>query len=131
MIKRHYLVLLMLCGAFWTMPSHAAVTEDNFLLRNAGDLVSLCSASQADPLYTPAINFCHGFGLGAFRVLQEEEAAQRPPHIFCLPAQLPTRNEAIASYLLWVSGDSARASLGAADSIAAYLAEAYRCQKGK
>ena len=111
--------------------AQAAVTEDNFLLRNAGDLVALCSAPQSDPLYTAAINFCQGFGLGAFRVLQEEEPARRPPHMFCLPAQLPTRNEALASYVQWVNADPSRSPLAAADSIAGYLAQTYPCPRGK
>jgi hypothetical protein len=113
-------------------PARAALTEDNFLLRNAGDLVALCSAAQSDPLYTAAINFCHGFGLGTFRVLRDEEVArQRPPHMFCLPEQLPTRNEAIAEFVQWVNADPVRPATGAEDSIAAYLAQKYPCPRGK
>jgi len=45
-----------------------AVTEDQFGLRNTGDLAALCSASATDPLYTAALNFCHGFGAGTYGV---------------------------------------------------------------
>lgn len=115
-------------------PARAAVTEDNFLLRNAGDLVALCSAAPSDPLYTAAINFCHGFGIGAFRVLRAEEAAQRPPHLFCLPEhleQLSTRNETVADFVRWMNADPKRSAMSAEDSVAAYLAQRYPCPRGK
>lgn len=127
-----WLAASALCAAIAAAPARAAVTEDNFVLRNAGDLVALCTAAQADPLYTAAVNFCHGFTLGAFRVLRDEEAArQRPPHMFCLPDSLPTRTEGIASLVQWVNADPARSSLGAEDSIATYLAQRYPCPRGK
>ena len=125
------LAALALCAAVWAAPGKAAVTEDNFIMRNAGDLAALCSAGQADPLYTAAVNFCQGFGIGAFRVIDEEVEARRPPHLFCLPAQLPSRNDAMASYVRWVGADPKRPTMDAADSIAAYLAQTYPCPKGK
>jgi hypothetical protein len=123
--------VVLLYGTVAATPGRAAVTEDNFLLRNAGDLVAVCSTPQSDPLYTAAVNFCHGFGLGVFRVLQADEVARRPPHMFCLPSQLPTRNEAIANYIQWVNANPSRAPLAAADSIAAYLAQTYPCPRGR
>ena len=127
-----WLAASALGAAIAAAPARAALTEDNFLLRNAGDLVALCSAAQSDPLYTAAINFCHGFGLGTFRVLRAEEMARRrPPHMFCLPERLPSRNESVASFVQWVNGDPARSATGAEDSIAAYLAQRYPCPRGK
>jgi hypothetical protein len=120
-----------LCAAIAAAPAQAAVSEDNFLIRNAGDLVAVCTAAQADPLYTAAVNFCQGFTIGAFRVLQEEEAAERPPHMFCLPDILPSRTEAIANVVQWVNAEPARSALGATDTIAAYLSQRYPCPRGK
>jgi hypothetical protein len=120
-----------LCAAIAAAPARAAVSEDNFLVRSAGDLAALCTATQADPLYTAAVNFCQGFTVGAFRVLQEEEAAERPPHMFCLPNTLPTRSEAIASIVQWVNADPSRSALGTTDSIAAFLAQRYPCPRSK
>jgi len=53
-----------------------AVTEDQFGLRNTGDLAALCSAPSTDRLYTAAINFCQGFGAGAYGVLAEVQRAE-------------------------------------------------------
>jgi hypothetical protein len=83
---------LALCIGLSAGSAHAAVTEDTFLLHSAGDLVDLCSAAQSDPLYTAAVNFCHGFTVGVFRVLQEEDMAKLSRHMFCLPNPMPTRN---------------------------------------
>jgi|SRR6516162_6801294 hypothetical protein len=102
----------MQISSWLAVAAQAAVSEDNFLVRNAGDLTALCTATQADPLYTAAVNFCQGFAVGAFRVLQEE-VARRPPHMFCLPDSLPSRTEAIASMVQWVNADPARSALGA------------------
>jgi hypothetical protein len=126
-----WLAVPTLCAAIAAAPAEAAISEDNFLVRNAGDLVALCTATQADPLYTAAVNFCQGFAVGAFRVLQEEEAARRPPHMFCLPDSLPSRTEAIANIVQWVNADPARSAIGATDSIAAYLSQRYPCARGK
>ena len=67
----------VLCSALCGGAAQAAVTEDSFLVRNTGDLVDLCSAAPTDRLYTAASNFCHGFTVGVFRVLQEQDMASR------------------------------------------------------
>ena len=82
---RHWLPAAALCAVVSIATGHAAVTEDTFLVRNTGDLVDLCTAAQSDPLYTAAINFCQGFGVGVYHVLEEEDMARRPRHMFCMP----------------------------------------------
>jgi hypothetical protein len=79
--------------------ARATVTEQNFLVRNTGDLVALCSASQSDPLYTAAVNFCHGFAVGVFRVVAEEDAARQSGKVICLPNPPPSRNQALAAFV--------------------------------
>ncbi|MFO1120643.1 MAG: Rap1a/Tai family immunity protein [Rhodospirillales bacterium] len=110
--------------------SSAAVTEDNFLVRNAGDLVALCSTEATDPLAVPAIHFCHGFGLGTVRVLNEIQRARRVPQ-YCLPAPLPTRNDALAAFIKWVKASEARAAQDAPDAILAFMVEQYPCPTRK
>ena len=110
---------------------HAAVTQDTFTLQSTGDLVDLCSAAQSDPLYTAAVNFCHGFTVGVFRVLQEEDMAKRSRHMFCLPSQMPTRNEGIANFIQWANADPGRSALQPADAIAAFLTQQFPCPRGR
>ena len=111
--------------------AHAAVSQDAFMLHSNGDLVDLCSAAQTDPLYTAAVNFCHGFAVGVFRVLQEEDMATRSRHMFCLPSQMPTRNEGIASFIQWAKADPSRSALQPADAIAAFLTQQFPCPRGR
>jgi hypothetical protein len=94
-------------------------------VRNSGDLADLCSAAQTDPLYTAAVNFCQAFVLGVFRVLQEEEAAGPRVHMFCPTNPMPTRSEAVASFVQWVRVDPSRSTLSGTDGVAAFLAQRY------
>ena len=88
---RHMAALAVICAAASLGSARAAVSTDNFLVRNTGDLVDLCSAANTDTLYTAAVNFCHGFAVGVFRVLQEEDQARASGRLFCLPQQAPSR----------------------------------------
>lgn len=47
----------------------AAITGEEFRLRSGADIVALCAAPAADPLYTAAVHMCHGFGAGTFRTI--------------------------------------------------------------
>ncbi len=122
---------LALCAAMSAGSARAAVTEDNYLIRNTGDLVELCTAAQSDPMFTAAINFCHGFAVGVFRVLQEQDAARRSNHLFCLPNPMPTRSEAIAQFVQWAKADASRMAGTAADGIATFLSMQYPCPRGR
>src|SRR3954463_2574444 len=131
MRTRAWVSALALYATLCVGSARAAVTEDNFNLHNTGDLIALCSAAQSDPLYTAATNFCHGFAVGVFRVLQEEDAARRSGRLFCVPTPAPTRNEAIATFVQWARGDISRMHLSPADGVAAFLSEQYNCPRGR
>ncbi|HKM64507.1 MAG TPA: Rap1a/Tai family immunity protein [Acidisphaera sp.] len=122
-----WVTALALCAIAAPGVARAAVTQDSFLLRNTADLVDLCTADQSDPTYTPAVNFCHGFALGVFRVLNEEDVARRRRVLFCPKDPTPSRNEAIAAFVAWVKANPAQMDALPADSIAAYLHETYPC----
>ena len=110
--------------------SDAAVTQDSFLLRNASDLVNACSATQSDPLYTAAANFCQGFVVGVFRVLNEEGMADPSMRLFCLPEHPPTRNEGIVGFVQWAKTNSGQLDRSPADAVAAFLSQRFPCQSG-
>lgn len=107
-----------------------AVTQNDFLLRNTADLVNLCSATSSDPLYTPGVNFCQGFVLGVVRVLDESDAAHRRRQMFCAPAQMPTRDQAVAAFVQWAKASPDRLSMPPTDAIATYLSQQYPCPRG-
>jgi len=106
--------------------AQADVTESNFISRTTGDLAALCSATPTDKLYTAAVNFCQGFGAGAYGVLASAQQADPNLRLFC-PPQTVTRNEAVAAFVAWTGNNPQRMALPAVDGIAAFLTENYPC----
>ena len=108
----------------------AAITQDNFLLRTAGDLVAVCSPAPDDPLMAAAVGFCEGFAVGVYRTLEDTQAGFRAK-LFCMPSPGPTRSQAIASFVAWVHVNPAVASGAPADAILRYLEQTYPCAGGR
>ena len=106
--------------------ARAAVTEANFQMRTAADLVTLCSPAPDDPLATAAVNFCHGFAVGVYQTLSEEQAATRGK-FFCAPQPPPSRNQAIASFVSWARANPSALGERPADAIADYLTTRFPC----
>ena len=66
------------------------VTEEHFKIVTTGDLATLCAAEPGETLGTAALNFCHGFAVGVYQVLAEQQTAPRSRKMFCLPNPQPT-----------------------------------------
>ncbi len=110
--------------------ARATVTEDTFKLQTTGDLVELCSTAPADPMGTAALNFCHGFAVGVYRVLSEEDAANHT-HMFCAPNPTPSRNQAIADFVQWAKANPSILQDPPADGLTAYIEKSFPCPHGK
>ncbi len=107
--------------------ANAAVTEDEFQVRDTRDFVALCTANSGDQLMTAAANFCQGFAVGVYRTLQDEQAAMRG-RLFCPPETTPpSRNDAIAHFVQWVQARPSLMQGRAEDSILAYLQYRFPC----
>ncbi|MGD8668292.1 MAG: hypothetical protein PVI58_19985, partial [Desulfobacterales bacterium] len=55
--------------ALFLMPGFAfagAVSQQDFQVDTTEQLLNLCSATPDDPFYTHAMNFCHGYLVGAY-----------------------------------------------------------------
>lgn len=121
-----------LCGTLVSGVAWAAPTEQDFQLRTTRDLTALCAAAPTDQMGTAAINFCHGFALGVYRVLQQEQMASSPrSRLFCVPSPTPSRNEAIADFVRWAQATPRVLDQPPADGIAAYLVHKFPCQRSK
>jgi len=131
MLSKHWLAGLALCAAILPSAGHAAVTEDTFQLRTTGDLVALCSATPPDPMMTAAVNFCHGFALGVFRVLDEENAARRVNRLFCVPDPTPSRTQILADFVQWARSTPGILDQRPADGLTSYLVKIFPCPRGK
>jgi hypothetical protein len=117
---------LVVCLGILPIEGKAAVTEDSFLIRKTSDLVDLCKATTADPYYTAAVNFCHGFSVGVYRVLEAENQANSN-RMFCVSNPPLSRANAIANFVSWVDAHPDQRNLAPSDSIAAYLLQQYPC----
>jgi hypothetical protein len=105
----------------------AQTSQDNFLVRNTGDLVALCSSQREDALYTAAQNFCQGYAVGLYQGIMAEQSALSDP-LFCPKAQMPTRNEAIKSFVEWAQASPSRLQTSAVEGVTAFLAERLPCK---
>jgi len=120
--------IVALCAVAFPAPSQAAVNQDTFLLHSTADLIDLCTAAPTDPMGTAALNFCHGFGVGVYRVLDEIQHA-RKTRMFCMPEPMPSRNEALAGLIQWARANPDQLSTTPQDGVAAYLMKQYPCGK--
>ena len=63
---------------------------DEYKVRNAGDLVSLCSRDLSAEDYVAAMNFCHGYATGAYSYYVSVASAE--PDLRSSASKNPTRN---------------------------------------
>jgi hypothetical protein len=132
MLTRHWLLAAAMFAAIWPTAAGANVAETDFQVRTTADLVDLCTASPSEPMGTAALNFCHGFAIGVYRVLEEENAAKRIGRMFCIPdGAMPSRDEAIGSFVQWAKASPDVMSQRPADGVTGYLVQKYPCPRGK
>lgn len=122
--------LVAVLAALSPGPARAALSEDDFFIKHAQDLVGLCDADPADPLYSSAIHFCHGFASGAWQFHEAQAAWPDGVRIVCVPEPPPTRNEAIAGFLVWSAAHPQHMAEPAVDALFRYLHDQWPCSKG-
>jgi len=79
----------------------SAVTEKDFQAETTQNIVNLCTASPDDPLYHQAINFCHGYLVGAYHYHEASSAGPGGVKLVCMPDPQPSRNAAIEMFIEW------------------------------
>ncbi len=108
-------------------PAAYAATEPNFGARTTGDLVELCDPRTDSAMDQAGVNFCHGFTLGAVRVEMQHDLASRSMKLFCLPTPMPSRNAAIAAFVVWARAMPQRLDMPAIDGLFGFLGENFPC----
>lgn len=126
-LRQRPVQIVFAAGLLAAAGARAQVTQDNFVLGTTADLVALCNASPSDPLYTAAANFCHGFVVGTYRALAAVAPAEAGRKLFCGPAHIPSRNEAVGGFLAWAAKQTNLAQLSATDGFGEYLMATYPC----
>lgn len=114
--------------AFILSGSAIAADSNNFQLRDAGDLVRICSTDSGDPHYNNATGFCHGILVGAFRY-HESAAAAGGKRFVCAPTPVPTRAKVMNDFVAWAGSHAQYMKDGPIDTLFRYLGETYPCKK--
>jgi hypothetical protein len=124
-----HLTIWLLVSAFILSPALAgAVDEQDFEVNNTRDLINLCTVSPDDPLYHSAVNFCHGFLVGAVRYHDAMAMGPNGNRLYCLPEPAPTRNEAIAMFVDWARDHPQYMEEPAVETEFRFLTEKWPCK---
>ena len=99
-MKPKTIILLMM--AVILLPGLAgAVSEKDFEAKTTEEMIRLCTASPEDPLYHQAVNFCHGYLVGAFHYYEATSMGPGGVKLVCLPDPRPSRNVAFEMFINW------------------------------
>ncbi len=99
MILKSIVILVLMT---FLLPGLAgAVTAGDFQVQTTENIINLCTASPDDPLYHQAINFCHGYLVGAFHYYEASSSGPGGIQLVCAPEPRPSRNAAIDMFIEW------------------------------
>src|SRR5512137_2057219 len=105
-----------------------ADVADEYKIRNAGDLVSLCSRDQSAEDFAAAMNFCHGFAVGAYAYYRGVATADPDVKIVCFKEPYPERQKVIADFVAWSKTNQSFMKDSAVDTLFRFLAGAFPCK---
>ena len=121
------IIAAVLVVLLFAAPVLADVT-DEYKVRNAGDLVSLCSRDLSAEDYVAAQNFCHGFTVGAFAYHQGVAMADPDLKIVCFKEPYPERKKVIADFVAWSKANPSFMKDAAVDTFFRFMAGAFPCK---
>ena len=126
-MKRKTMSLLFLM--LFLLPVIAgAASEKDFEVQTTENLINLCTAAPADPLYHQAINFCHGFLVGAYRYYEAAGSGPAGLRLVCLPDPRPSRNEAFTRFVDWAKAHPQYLKERPVETEFRFLMETYPCK---
>jgi hypothetical protein len=112
-----------------TSGTGAGLSENTFRVTTTADLVRLCEATPNDPNGVAALHFCHGFAVGAYQYHQIATAAEGKQPLVCAPNPPPTRNDAIADFVVWAKQNPQQMNLPPVEGLFRYMAQKHPCRK--
>lgn len=123
--------VMVILALFLMLPAYAgaAVTEEDFVAGTTQNLMNLCTASADDPLYHQAVNFCHGYLVGAFQYYLAAAAGPDGVKLVCFPEPPPTRNQAIGMFIDWVKAHPQYMQEKPVETEFRFLMEKWPCAK--
>ena len=107
----------------------SAITGDEFRLRSGADLVALCGAPAADPLYTAAVHMCHGFGAGTYQAIVAMTRHEKIQPVVCAPDPPPSRNDTVARFLEWAKRNPRHLQDPAVEALGRFFVTEFPCRR--
>lgn len=106
--------------------------EQTFVVKTTDELADLCAdTSGSDVMMTTAAqNFCHGYLLGAYQVMEQVNEARKKPD-FCIPNPSPSRNQAIADFVSWAKANPSEGGRPPVDGFYQFLTQHFPCRTGQ
>ena len=121
------IILLLVVGIL--MPGFAgAASEKDFEAQTTENLMNLCTATPDDPLYHQAVNFCHGFLVGAYRYYEAAGSGPKGIKLVCLPDPAPSRNDVFAMFVEWVDARPQYRQENAVETEFRFLMDKWPCK---
>jgi Rap1a immunity proteins len=120
-------VAVVLLVVLFAAPVFAG-TADEYKVRNAADLVALCSRDLSAEDYVAAQNFCHGFTVGAYAYYRGVASADPDLKIVCIKEPYPERKKVIADFVAWSKTNPSFMKDSAVDTLFRFLAGAFPCK---
>jgi len=121
-------VLIAATAWLWSTSAHAVSTDD-FLIVDLQDVIDVCTTPESDPMYAPAIAFCHGYLVGAYQYHVALHAGPKAKPIVCLPDPPPTRVQAVDQFITWAKAHPEYAKDKGVDALVKFLVEKWPCPK--
>jgi hypothetical protein len=106
----------------------SAVNEEDFEIQTTKNLLNLCTAPPGNSLYYQAINFCHGFLVGAYHYHIAQAKGPKGVKMVCLPDPPPSRNDAIDMFIQWTKDRPQYWNEEAVETEFRFLIEKWPCQ---
>ncbi len=128
MIRKFIFLALMTVFLLSGMAAAGSITEKDFEVVTTRDLLKLCTAAPDDPLYQQAINFCHGYVIGAYHYHQAAAAGPEGVRLVCMPDPEPSRNEEIARMTQWVQAHPEYLDETPVETEFRYLMQRFPCE---
>lgn len=122
------LTIVLMLSVFILVPGMAgAADETDFEVKTTGALLNLCTASPDEPLHAQAVNFCHGYLVGAYHYYQAVAAGPEGIQLVCVPEPKPSRNEVIDMFVAWAKAHPQYWSESPVETEFRFLMETWPC----
>ena len=105
-----------------------AVSEKDFEVQTTQNLINLCTTPVDDPLHNHAVNFCHGYLVGAYHYYEAISSGPKGIQLVCLSDPLPSRNDTIVMFIEWVKTHPQHLGETAVETQFRFLMEKWPCK---